>query len=697
MTDKKIKPNRLIHEKSPYLLQHAYNPVDWYPWCDEAFYKAEREDKPVFLSIGYSTCHWCHVMAEESFEDIEVATLMNDAFICIKVDREERPDIDDIYMKYCQLFSSICGWPLNVQLTPKRKPFFAVSYLPKRAVGGNIGMLEFIPYIKKLWEEERDDLIRDTENTIKSLAYLNQTTLGDYLTEDALKQGFRELKIIYDKEHGGIGKTMKFPQPHYLWFLLRIWKRYGDKKALSMVETTLTRMRMGGIYDHIGYGFHRYTTDREWKVPHFEKMLYDQALTAIAYIEAYQATGKDIYKNTAEEIFQYVEREMMSPEGGFYTAEDADSEGEEGKYYTWEYDELKDVLSKQELELVTEVFGIEVEGNFNDEATGKKTGRNIIYINKSLEDIAKEKKIDRAALEKEIEKIREKLFKGREKREKPFKDDKILTDWNGLMIAAFARAAKAFGNKRYAAIAEKAADFILDTMRGEKLFLCHRYRDGEAGVRATVKDYAFIIWGLLELYEVNFKYKYLENAYDINEYFLRNFWDADTAGFFINEKGGKDLIMKDKDLYDREVPSGNSVALINLIKMSRYLGTSNLEHIGQKITKVESFSIADSPLDFINMLVGVDYMIGPSYEVVVVADKKDDETEDIINRINGIFSPNKVVILKAKKTEKELVPLLKKHLEDKDIINDKPTIYCCMPYMCQEPTNNVEEVIKMLT
>nr|MDO8132578.1 thioredoxin domain-containing protein [Candidatus Njordarchaeum guaymaensis] len=417
--------NRLISEKSPYLLQHAHNPVDWYPWGDEAFEKARIENKPVFLSIGYSTCHWCHVMERESFEDPEVARLMNKAFVSIKVDREERPDIDNLYMAICQIISGNCGWPLNIIMTHDKKPFFAGTYFPKESRSGRIGLLELIPQIEELWLTRPEDVSNQADEITTALKEISRFPKGEKIGEDMLKAAYEQLAQSYDQEYGGFGNASKFPLPHHLFFLLRYWRRTGDNKALRMTEKTLQSMRRGGIYDHIGFGFHRYSTDSRWLVPHFEKMLCDQALLAIAYTEAYQATQQEECKKTAQEIFAYVMREMRSPEGGFYSAEDAESEDEEGKFYVWTIQEIRQALGK-EADLAIKIFNIEETGNFVEEASGTRTGKNILHLRKTMIDLAHDLRIPEPELRRNIESIRERLSAMREKRVHPHKDDKIL-------------------------------------------------------------------------------------------------------------------------------------------------------------------------------------------------------------------------------------------------------------------------------
>ena len=455
--------NRLKDEKSPYLLQHADNPVDWYPWGEEAFEKARKENKPILLSIGYSTCHWCHVMEHESFEDEEVAELINETFVSIKVDREERPDIDNIYMTVCQMMSKAgCGWPLNIIMTPDKKPFFAATYIPKESRYGRMGMIEFVPKVKEAWEKDNENIMKSAETVteaVKKATDVSQNVDGKNLTAKTLDTAYNQLLRNFDEENGGFGKSPKFPTPHNHLFLLRYWKRTGNEQALVMVEKTLQQMRLGGIYDHIGFGFHRYSTDPNWLLPHFEKMLYDQALLVMTYTEAYQATGKKVYENTAREILTYILRDMTSPEGGFYSAEDADSEGEEGKFYVWTEDELKETLDGKEAELIIRTYNTSKSGNFTEEASGHQTGSNILHLKQSLSDIAPSYEITKEEFSERIEKARVTLFKEREKRIHPYKDDKILTDWNGLMIAAFAMAGRTFNDPQYTEAAAKAAGF----------------------------------------------------------------------------------------------------------------------------------------------------------------------------------------------------------------------------------------------
>jgi uncharacterized protein len=605
------KPNRLINEKSPYLLQHAYNPVDWYAWGDEAFAKAKNEDKPIFLSIGYSTCHWCHVMEHESFEDPEVAALMNDVFVSIKVDREERPDIDNIYMTLCQMMTGSGGWPLNMIITPDKKPFFAGTYLPRDSRGGRIGMTDLAPRIKEVWQTRRNEVYQSAEQIFTALKQMPEDTSGEAPGSETLQRAFNNLLKRYDPVWGGFKPAPKFPTAHNLYFLLRYAKRVNEPRAVEMVSETLDAVRKGGIYDQIGYGIHRYSTDEEWLVPHFEKMLYDQALMAIAFIEAYQVTGNENYADTAKEIFTYVLRDMTAPEGAFYSAEDADSEGVEGKFYVWSVEELVSLLGVKDTQFISYIYNMEPGGNFAEESTGHKTGLNIPHRKKSMEQIAADMELPLDEFKARFESIRLKLLDARSKRVRPHKDDKILTDWNGLMIAALAKGAQVFGNEEYARAAVRAADFILSVMRdGEGLL--HRFRDGEAVLPGNADDYAFLISGLLEIYEANFDPTYLRAALDLNKCFIDRFWDGNVGGFYFSPESASDLLVRKKEVYDGAIPSANSVGALNLLRLSHITGDPDLENKAEMLTRAFSETVKQYPSGYTNMLCALEFALGPS-------------------------------------------------------------------------------------
>ncbi|KRT65116.1 MAG: thioredoxin domain protein [Candidatus Dadabacteria bacterium CSP1-2] len=690
------KPNRLINEKSPYLLQHANNPVDWYPWGEEAFEKARKENKPIFLSIGYSTCHWCHVMERESFEDPEVANLMNEVFVSIKVDREERPDIDSIYMTVCQMMTGSGGWPLTIIMTPDKKPFFAGTYFPKDSRFGRIGMTQLVPRIKEIWTTKRDEIVNSANKITSALQQATKETLGEKLDESTFRVAYNQLAERFDTVHGGFGRAPKFPTPHNLLFLLRYWKRAGNEEALEIVEKTLQAMRLGGIYDHVGFGFHRYSTDAEWFLPHFEKMLYDQALLAMAYIEAYQATGNEEYEETAREIFTYVLRDMTSPQGGFYSAEDADSEGEEGKFYLWKEEEIRNVLEKEEADLIRDVFNVEKGGNFSEEATGRGAGGNILHLKKSIPAIASQLKISEQELEKRLDAAREKLFSFREKRIHPYKDDKILTDWNGLMITALAKGGQVFNELKYAEAAKRAADFILKNLRKPDGRLLHRYRDGQAAVQAHVDDYAFLIWGLLELYETSFDINYLKTAIDLNRDLITHFWDDISGGFYFTADDGENLLLRNKEIYDGAIPSGNSVSMLNLLRLDRITANSDFEEKAEKIGSAFSKTIKQFPAAHTELMVALDFGVGPSYEVVIVGDSQADDTKAMIKAIRRQFVPNKVVLLRQTEKEEPDIIRIAEFTKSQLSLDGKATAYVCLTYVCKLPTTDISKMLELL-
>jgi uncharacterized protein YyaL (SSP411 family) len=677
------KPNRLINEKSPYLLQHAYNPVDWYPWCDEAFERAKIEDKPIFLSIGYSTCHWCHVMEKESFEDEEVAKILNENFIPIKVDREERPDIDTVYMTICQAMTGHGGWPLTIIMTPDKKPFFAGTYIPKHSRYGRIGLIELLQKVVEIWKENKDKVISLAEQITSEIKEaLEKIEKGNIIDETIFTLAYKELEENFDPEYGGFGEAPKFPTPHNLMFLLRYWKRTGNAKAIDMVEQTLKGMWLGGIYDQIGFGFHRYSTDRKWLVPHFEKMLYDQALISLACIETYQATGKEKYAVLCSEVFSYVIDNLTNTDGGFFSAEDADSEGEEGKFYLWEYSELEKILNQSELNFVIENFNIRKDGNYIDELKRSRTGKNIFHLSSELE--GEKRKI--------WESIRLKLLKHRNNRIRPLKDDKILTDWNGLTISSLAKGYLTFGVEDYIKIAEKSANFILKNMLTNDGKLLHRFRDGEAKINGHLDDYAFLAWGLIELYEATFKTKYLKKAIELTNKMIELFWDENNGGFFLSEN--EDVLFKQKEIYDGAIPSGNSVALLVLIKLSKITGRSDLNELTYKLVETFSGTVSKHPSAYTFFLSAFGFLIGPSFEIIIVG-KSSDDISKIQKLLNSKFIPNKILLYKPTDREDEInliAPFLTHYKE----IDGKTTIYICTNYECKQPVTSVEEMMRLI-
>jgi len=688
--------NRLAKEKSPYLLQHAHDPVDWYPWGDAAFEKARKEDKPIFLSIGYSTCHWCHVMERESFEDPEVARLMNEAFVCIKVDREERPDIDAVYMTVCQMLTGSGGWPLTVVMTPDRKPFFAGTYFPKASRQGRIGMVDLVPRLRELWATKRKDIADSADQIVGRLQQAVAGSAGEALGQAVLDRAADQLAARFDREYGGFGGAPKFPTPHNLLFLLRHWQRTGDGKYLDMVETTLQAMRRGGVCDHVGFGFHRYSTDARWLVPHFEKMLYDQALLAMAYTEAFQATGKPDYEQAAREIFTYVLRDMTAPGGGFYSAEDADSEGEEGKFYLWTLAQLREVLGEEDAALAAKVWNVAEAGNFHDEATRRRTGRNILHLRQPIPMLAKDLGLGEQALRARLETVRTRLFAAREKRVHPGKDDKVLTDWNGLTIAALAKGARAFGEPRYAEAGAKAADFALDHLRTKEGRLLHRFRGGEAGIAGHLDDYAFLAWGLIELYEATFNARYLKAALELTDTMLERFWDEEGGGLFLTADDSEELLVRHKESYDGAVPSGNSVAMLVLLRLGRMTARPELEEKAEAVGRAFAGGVARAPVAHTQMMVAVDVAVGPSHEIVIVGKPGAEDTEAMLAALRTRFLPRKVVLFRPAGEAKPPIAELAPFVEAQKALGGAATAYVCRNYACRQPTTDNEEMLKSL-
>jgi uncharacterized protein YyaL (SSP411 family) len=676
------KPNRLINEKSPYLLQHAYNPVDWYPWSQEAFDKAKAEDKPIFLSIGYASCHWCHVMEEECFNDPQVANLLNQAFVCIKVDREERPDLDAQYMAVCQAMGRNCGWPLNILLTPKLNPFYAASYIPKHSRPGLIGMVDLVPQVMQIWKQQRAQLEMVGADIKSRIETMEKRTPQKQLGKEVLQDAYDRLTLEFDDENGGFGTAPKFPRPHNLLFLLRYYARTGEKNALAMVEKTLRQMRLGGIFDQIGFGFHRYSTDAVWLVPHFEKMLYDQALMALAYTEAFQATGAKRYVLAAKEIIDYALRDLASPQGGFYSAQDADTEGEEGKFYLWTMDEVLDTLSPADADLAVHIYGLKPEGNFIE--SGKPNGKNILHIAESLEELAPYKGLTLQELIARLHNIRDALFEARKKRLPPATDDKILTDWNGLMVAALAKAGTVLNEPKYLETAMKTADFILDHMREDGV-LYHRYAKGERAVEGFLDDYAFFVYGLIELYEASFEDKYLQAAADLTKSMVTKFWDDENGGFYQTQTS-EATMPKMKQLYDGAVPSGNSVALHNLLRLSRLTNESTYDTMAAQMTKLFAQEVEGAPEAYTFFLSALAFLIGPSYSVIIVGDLKDKDISEMLHALRAHYLPSTVVALKQPS----------KAGLDYQQIEGKATAYVCQNQTCLPPTNSLMLMLEQL-
>ena len=710
------RPNRLAREKSPYLLQHAFNPVDWVPWGEEAFARARAEDRPIFLSIGYATCHWCHVMERESFEDADVAALLNRDFVSIKVDREERPDIDGVYMTACQLMTGQGGWPLTIVMTPDKQPFFAGTYFPREGVAGRAGMLDLLPRLAALWRERREDVEAAGASALAAIREVEVRGVGSgegrgegALGEETLRRGFSDLLARFDPHQGGFSRAPKFPAPHQLLFLLRWSDRTGDRRGVEMVEKTLVSMRRGGVFDHLGYGFHRYSTDARWLVPHFEKMLYDQALLAMAYTELWQMTGDDAHRTVAREIHAYVARDLTDPEGGFYSAEDADSEGREGAFYVWtraEFDEvLSEALGEDTAGLARRAFRVEARGNFADEASGLRTGENILHAGETPAEIAAALGEDAGRVEKRLEEARRVLFEKRTTRERPLLDDKILTDWNGLMIAALARSGLAFGDEALVAAAGRAADFMLERLRDDEGTLLHRYRDGESAIVAGAADHACLIWGLIELYGATFDPRWLRAARELLDPLLERFWDPDRLGVFNVDATQSDVPVRQKELYDGATPSANATTWYVLLRLGRLTGDVELLDRAEALRRALAGPVGGAPSAYTMSLVALDLALGPSQEVVVAGDPDEPDTRRMLDALANRYAPRTAVLFKPARSRTEapggppanLLAQLAPFTEPHDLLDGKATAYVCTDFACRRPTTDVAEMVKQLT
>ena len=692
-----MPPNRLANEQSPYLLQHADNPVDWYPWGEEAFSAARDLDRPIFLSIGYATCHWCHVMEHESFEDEDVARLMNESFVNVKVDREERPDIDGIYMAVAQMATGHGGWPLTIVMTPDRLPFFSGTYFPRESRFGRPGMLDLVPRIRELWQTRRDDLLtaaHETRDRLQSLAEADRS--GRALDADTLSRGFQELELEYDQERGGFGRAPRFPTPHRLLFLLRFWRRTGVDQALEMVVKTLDALRAGGIFDQVGYGFHRYSTDDQWLLPHFEKMLYDQALLVMAYVEAFQATGDASHARVAKQVLEYVLRDMTAPDGGFYSAEDADSEGEEGKFYLWTDEELRQVLGESDADFAALVWEIRPGGNFVDEATGERSGTSIPHLAEPLQARAAELGLELSELEHRLDSVRERLLEHRSRRIRPLLDDKILTDWNGLMIAALAKAGGALDAPEYVESATRAAAFLWTTMQTDGRLL-HRYRDGDADIEANLDDYAFFAWAEIELHQVTQDPEHLRRAIVLTDSMLERFHDDASGGLFFSPAGRPDLIVRQREAYDGAVPSGNSVALSNLLRLARLTAEAKYERAAGEISRAFSRTVGSHPSAFSMFLCGLEMVVDGGQELVIAGDPESEAVTEMLDVAGRGYEPHLVTILRPAGEDArgvtEIAPFL---VEFRGEPGAEATAYLCRGLMCERPVTSVAELKSLL-
>lgn len=701
MTSEPKFSNALMREKSPYLLQHAHNPVDWLPWGEQAFSKALEEDKPIFLSIGYSTCHWCHVMERESFENPVIAKVLNDSFVAIKVDREERPDIDNIYMSAVTAMTGQGGWPLSVFLTPEQKPFFGGTYFPPAERWGQPGFVDVLRSVSHAWKTQREDVLRSSQDLIGMMQRnLMRGQSSGKLTEDLLKQAYQELAQNYDEKFGGFGSSPKFPMGHNLSFLLRYYKRYEQQDILGLVEHTLTAMARGGIYDQLGGGFHRYSTDAFWHVPHFEKMLYDQALLARVYLEAYQITKKQLYARVAREIFDFVLRELTDSEGGFYSALDADSlsgDGSSGKkegaFYVWSHAELEEVLDSQLSDIIRAYYGIGKDGNVRSDPHGEFTGQNILFVDQDLNALATKFQLSPQDIAWKLDEAKTRLLSARNQRHYPHLDDKVLVDWNGLMIGSLSFGARVLNEPKYGHAAQRGADFILQKMTKNRRLL-HRYREGEAAIHGTIEDYAFFIAGLLELYEFNFEPSYLKAAKELSEEMIKLFWDDQQGGFFFSGQDAEEMIVRQKEIYDGAIPSGNSFAALVLLKLYHFTLDASWKDKAEKVLRVFAGDICLHAGAYCQMLIGYDFFLGPVREIVIAGQSVKD-AEPFFEKISATFLPNSITMFRSE----ENVCELKKTapcVEHQDMKDGLTTAYICSNHICQKPIVRVDQFAEQI-
>ncbi|MCC5832806.1 MAG: thioredoxin domain-containing protein [Chlamydiales bacterium] len=678
--------NRLINEKSPYLLQHAHNPVDWYPWGEEAFRAAKDLDRPIFLSIGYATCHWCHVMEHESFENVEVAKLMNETFINVKIDREEKPEVDSLYMEFAQaMMSGGAGWPLNVILTPDLLPFFAATYLPAEATRGFLGVKQLALRIGQIWEdhEEKENVIAQAGKIVDVFS-THIHAEGELLPEQSqIKEAAEILFKTADPVYGGTKGAPKFPIGIQACFLLHLVKSSSDSRALFYVERTLDMMHRGGIYDHIGGGFSRYTVDERWLVPHFEKMLYDNAILARAYLEAWQFTRHHFYREVVEEILGYVMREMTDPNGGFYSAEDADSEGHEGWYYTWSWDQIHSTLGP-EAPLFCDLYGVTPGGNFE--------GRNILHMRTSLAEYASQHHLEPGALKNILKEMRCKLFEVRKQRQHPSKDDKILTAWNGLMIYAFAEAAIAFNKPEYLNAAEKAALFIQENLWKAGTLL-RRWREGEARFDGCLDDYAFLIQGLISLFEADRGSRWLEFALTLSSE-LQSEFKAENGAFYLTNGRDPNLILRRCEFYDGAEPSGNAVHTENLIRLYQITGIENYLKEAEDVLRAAKDHIDLYPPGACYHLMALERYFDKNAPTLIISLNDEEAYQDeIFKMLAGRYIPHKAVIwLRGSDEElRDLVPPAR----NKPPLQGKTTLYICYSDRCEEPITDLSKMWKV--
>ena len=676
--------NRLSKEKSPYLLLHASNPVDWYPWGEEAFTKAKAEAKPIFLSIGYSSCHWCHVMKRESFENKETAEILNKNFVPIKLDREERPDIDEIYMKAVISIAGQGGWPLSVFLTPSLQPFFGGTYYPPEDRYGIPSFKTILAKMIELWETQRDEIEASAKKIATSLTEEFRIVKGK-LAVFPLDAAYATLTSQFDTLSGGFSGAPKFPTPSLLFFLIRYYSRTKKIRALDMVTKTLTKMARGGLNDQLAGGFHRYSVDRYWRIPHFEKMLYDNALLPIVYLEAWQATKNSFFSDIAKETLDWALNEMRSKQDGFFSAQDAESKGEEGTYYVWTKDEVTQILDQRNAEIFSNYYGVSEEGNFEKSS-------NILHIAKEPQMIASELGLSETDVKQALKQSKKTMLKHRNTRTKPATDDKVLTSWNGLMISALAKAYQVLEDERYLRAAEGSADFILNNLLdGEELN--RRWRDGEAAVDGVLEDYAFMVMGLIDLYESNFDVSRLEEALKLNQAMIDLFLDKDGSGFYSTKRGKTDIIARVKDAYNGATLSGNGVAALNLAKIGEFTSDNEMRSLSKNTILTFWDDLELNPEHYAQMLCTLDFLTGKPKEIVIAG--KPGEINNMLREIRQTLIPNKIVVYSPVNQDKltKIIPML----QGKSPLNNDATVYVCQNYTCKRPVKNVASLKKLLT
>ncbi len=677
--------NRLSRETSPYLLQHAHNPVDWYPWSEEAFAKAQQENKPILLSIGYSACHWCHVMEHESFENEKIAALMNELFVNIKVDREERPDLDEIYMNAVQMLTGRGGWPMTMFLTPDRKPFYGGTYFPPEDRQGMPGFPRVLMGVSQAYRDRPEDVEKSVTQILAALQRMSesQETTKDF-SKSIIAEGADKVARAYDADNGGLGQAPKFPNPGVYELFLRHYSRSKDARFLEMVVHTLTKMAQGGIYDHLGGGFHRYSVDAKWLVPHFEKMLYDNAQLVRIYAHAYTITREPLFKSVVDETVAYLLREMLHREGGFYSTQDADSEGEEGKFFVWTEDEVKRVLGEADAEIFCRVYDVGEPGNFE--------GKSILHPILTVEQASKLFRRDPAEIEALVANAKRKLFGEREKRIKPFRDEKIITAWNGLMLSGLAEAIKVSNSPGAIDAAKQTVDFIFAKMFRDG-FLFHTYKDGQAKFFGYLDDYSFLAIGLLDLYEAVFDRDYLDRAVQLADVMLSEFWDERGGGFFFTGKSHEQLISRAKPIFDASVPSGNAMATQLLLRLHHFTGKEVYRARAEKVLRSYYDAMESQPFGFAHMLCAVDFYITGAQEIVIVGNAPETAAQELITAIHSLYLPNKVIQFAAPGSSlAQISPLL----ERKTQIDGKPTVYVCRNFTCSAPVTNASEVKALL-